>query len=87
MSPLKIFEYIASKRPIIVADFPRIREILDEECAVFYKSENVLNLKNEIQSLLRNPKKGHKITKKAFKKVKEYTWEKRAKKILDLFKK
>ncbi|HPN81665.1 MAG TPA: glycosyltransferase, partial [bacterium] len=35
MSPLKMFEYLAAKRPIVASDLPTIREILDEKSAVF----------------------------------------------------
>jgi len=33
-SPLKLFEYMAAKRPIVASDLPAIREILNEETAV-----------------------------------------------------
>ncbi len=34
MSPLKLFEYMASRRPIIASDLPVLREVLDERTAV-----------------------------------------------------
>lgn len=34
-SPLKLFEYMASGRPIVVSDLPSMREVLDERTAAF----------------------------------------------------
>ena len=41
MSPLKIFEYMASGRPMIVSDFPVLREVLSEEVAVITEPANL----------------------------------------------
>src|SRR3989344_5203226 len=39
-SPLKLFEYMASKRPITASDIPSLREVLDEDIAVFAVSDD-----------------------------------------------
>jgi len=86
MSPLKLFEYMASKRPVIVADLPRIREIVDEKEVLFYESENEDDLILKIKKLIAYKKLQNKLIKNAYGKVKNYAWEKRAKKIVSIFK-
>ncbi len=39
-SPLKLFEYLASGRAILTSDLPVLREVLNEEVAVFYPPED-----------------------------------------------
>lgn len=81
MSPLKMFEYMASKNPIIATDLPSIREILTEgQNALLAKPGDVDSLSLCIEKLLSNKKLGEKISKMAFTQVSQkYTWEKRAK--------
>jgi len=85
MSPLKIFEYMAAKRPIVVADFPRIREILNEEEAVLYKAEDSEDLTMKLNLLLKRSQRATSMAEKAFKKARIHTWEKRARSIMRLF--
>lgn len=87
MSPLKIFEYIAAKRPIIVADFPRIREVLNENEVYFYKSENSNSIISCINEIRENKEITYAKVSKAFEKAKEYTWQNRASKVITLMKK
>ncbi|HAT73385.1 MAG: Glycosyl transferase group 1 [Candidatus Moranbacteria bacterium GW2011_GWF2_36_839] len=86
MSPLKIFEYMATKRSIIVADFPRIREVLDESEVYFYESENSADIASKIKEIIKNKDIVNLKTLKAFEKSKKYTWKERARKIILLMK-
>jgi glycosyltransferase involved in cell wall biosynthesis len=85
MSPLKIFEYMVSKTPIVVADFPRIRDILDEKDAALYCSEDSDDLVNKIALLLKSKEMQSRFSKSSFKKVQSLTWVNRAKKIWELY--
>ncbi len=82
-SPLKMFEYMASGRPIVASDLPSIREVLNESNAVLVKPDKVEALAQGIRQLLDNPDIADRLAKKAFEDVQQYTWQKRAKKILD----
>lgn len=84
MSPLKIFEYMAADRPIIVADFPRTREILTEDEAYFYESENSGSIVEMIKEITTNKNEAQNKAAKAFEKAKKYTWGNRARKIISL---
>ncbi len=83
MSPLKMFEYMAAGVPIVASDLPAIREILNEDNSVLVESDNREKLVEGIRKILQDQELAEKIAKQAFLDVKNYTWQKRAKKILE----
>lgn len=83
MSPLKLFEYMASGVPIVTTDLPSIREVLDESTAVFVRPDDVRDLARGISDLLMHPDKAYSIANAARVKVEEYDWRKRAASIAD----
>jgi len=82
-SPLKMFEYMASKRPIIATDLPSIREVLSESNAVIVKPDNPEDLARGIKKVLVGDKLSAEIAGRAYEDAKNYTWEKRAERILE----
>lgn len=82
MSPLKMFEYMASGRPIIASDLPSVREILNKENAVLVPPEDAEALARAIEDLLNDPEKAERLAKRARKDVEAHTWEQRAEKIV-----
>ncbi|MDO8590458.1 MAG: glycosyltransferase family 4 protein [bacterium] len=82
MSPMKMFEYMAAGQPIVTSDLPAIREILNEETAVFVEPDNQASLEKGILRILLDETFGKKIADKAYEKVLDYTWKKRAERIL-----
>lgn len=85
-SPLKLFEYMASGRPIIVSDLPALREVLDEKNALFFKPDDAADLARSIKMLKASQMLGYHLSRQALADVKEYTWNKRARKILEFIK-
>ena len=79
MSPLKLFEYMASGTTIVTSDLPSIREVLNDSSAFFFEPDNAESLKVAIIAAL-NSKEDK--AQNALKDVKKYSWEKRAKDIL-----
>jgi glycosyltransferase involved in cell wall biosynthesis len=78
MSPLKMFEYMCSERPIIASDLPSIKEILNEDSAFFVKSDDVKDLFKTILYVINNPQAALQKSQNAMMEIKKYTWSKRA---------
>lgn len=83
-SPLKLFEYMASRRPIIASNVPAIKEILSSDEAIFFKPDDALDLAKKIRYVLDNKQLEYKVVYNAYQKVKKYTWKERIKKIRDV---
>lgn len=81
-SPMKLFDYMAAKRPIITSDLPVIREILDEESALFVPPDDVDAWHAAVTRLMDDVNLREKLANNAYAKVREYTWLERQRKIL-----
>lgn len=82
MSPLKLFEYMASGTPIITSDLPSVREVLDDSSAFFFKPGDFDGLVKKIIESLEEKSLSEKKAEIAYKKVNQYSWQKRAENIL-----
>jgi glycosyltransferase involved in cell wall biosynthesis len=78
-SPIKMFEYMASKRPIVASNLPSITEILSENNSFLFEPDNAKDLAKKIQNIISID--CTKIIKQSYKDVKPYAWEKRAQNI------
>lgn len=82
-SPLKLFEYLASDRPIVASDLPSIREVLtDGENAVLAAPDDASALRYAIEGVLKDSNQGRALAAKARKDAAGYTWDARADGIL-----
>ncbi|MFA5173386.1 MAG: glycosyltransferase [Candidatus Paceibacterota bacterium] len=86
-SPLKMFEYMASGKPIVAADLSSIREILNEETAFLFKADDAADLADKIKRVLENEEEAKKRAERALKEVEKYDWKNRAEAILEKIKK
>lgn len=87
-SPLKLFEYMASGRPIIASKCDVYMEILNtiKPCAIMVDPYNISEWINEINKLMNNPDYQEQLAKNAYEEfAKHYTWKKRAEAISEYF--
>lgn len=81
-SPLKLFEYMASGKPIVASDLPSIREILTEETAFFARPDNPESLTAVINEVISNTSEGEERAKRALLESARYSWKARARTIM-----
>ena len=85
-SPLKMFEYMVSKRPIVSSEILSLKEVLNKENCIFVKPDDKKNLCAGIVVALENDNFVRDMVQKAYDDVFEYTWRKRAQRILNTIK-
>ena len=85
MSPLKMFEYMVSGRVIVTSDLPSIREVLNENNCLFCQPDDPASL---AMAIIKADNKilADKLSAQAYQDVKNYTWEKRARNIINFIK-
>lgn len=85
-SPLKIFDYLARGKPILAADVPAHRELLQEgRQALFYRPGDPLDLARKILHLSADPALAHSLAVGAWELSAGYTYETRACSLKRLF--
>jgi glycosyltransferase involved in cell wall biosynthesis len=83
-SPLKLFEYMAVKRPIVASALPNVMSILrSHKNAILAEPDNPDSFHQAIDTLLSIPEWSTQLAEQAFRDVQQYTWEARADRILD----
>lgn len=84
---LKLFEYLACGTPIVASDLPINKEVLrNKENALLFSADDPKALAQAIKTVFRNPKLADKISKNALRDSQKYSYENRAKKIINLLK-
>jgi GT2 family glycosyltransferase len=82
-SPLKLFEYMAARVPIVASDLPSTREVLSSgKNALLVPPDDPRALGEGLRRLLEERSLAESLAQKAWEDVKEYTWMKRAQKIM-----
>lgn len=76
-SPLKLFEYMSHKKPIIASDLPVIREVLNEKNSILVKCDDVDEWMSSIKKL-KNYNYRETISNQALNDFHSYSWKNRA---------
>src|SRR5215216_702859 len=84
-SPMKMFEYMATGRAIASAYLPVIREVLNENNAIFCKPDDIASWKSALERLLQDENLRDQLGKQARLEAQGYTWVARAERILKHF--
>jgi glycosyltransferase involved in cell wall biosynthesis len=85
MSPIKMFEYMSVGVPIISSDLQVLREVLvDKHNSLLVKPDEIIEWLNALNLLIKDKNLAASIGSNAYKEfINRYTWEIRAKKMLD----
>jgi glycosyltransferase involved in cell wall biosynthesis len=83
MSPMKMFEYMATGRMIIASDMPVLREVLDETNAVLCAPEDIPAWREALQRAQVDVTWSDRLAEAAINHVKTYTWKLRVRNILE----
>lgn len=77
-SPMKLFEYMASARPIVASDLPSIRQMLSEKNAVLVKPDDPSALAEGIKKALDPRSRAVNLSMQALQDIKRHSWTARA---------
>jgi glycosyltransferase involved in cell wall biosynthesis len=81
-SALKVFDYLASGRPIVCADFPTIREVLHDGNAILVPPTGAESLACGIRHALGHPDAAEALGRRAREDAEHFSWDNRANRIL-----
>jgi len=82
-SPMKLFEYMASERPILASDLPSIREVLTDETGYFATPDDPHSFADALKRIFSEPEEAMKRARAARRVAEENTWENRARGIIE----
>lgn len=81
--PLKLFDYMATRRPIVASALPSIMTVLrDQHNALLAEPDEPLSFKEVIVNLFANPTLASAIAENAFQEVQDFTWDSRAERVV-----
>ncbi len=84
MSPLKLFEYLNARRPIVASDHPVVREILTHESnALLVKPEDVQGFGRAIARLIDDPELAYRLAEAAYTDSRKYSMDNKVSQILE----
>jgi glycosyltransferase involved in cell wall biosynthesis len=81
LNPMKMFEYLASARPIVSSDLPILREILNDENAVIVQPSEQAWVE-ALRGLANDGPRRTKLAAAARRTAEQHTWDERARRLL-----
>ena len=84
-SPLKLFEYMAMRVPVVASNLPAISEVItDGETGILVEPDDAAALARGLDRVLADRTLYNRVQRRAYEKVMaEYTWDARAKVLMD----
>ncbi len=89
MSPMKMFEYLSSRVPLIASDLPVLKEVLKhEKNCILVECNNVEAWSKQVNKLVNNKNFARYLSNNGFNDfITKFTWQKRAEKLIEFGKK
>jgi glycosyltransferase involved in cell wall biosynthesis len=81
-SPLKLFEYLASGRPVVCADLPPIRDVVDDGIVRFCRAGDPVAIADGIQWVLEHPAEAAELARTGREVAEHHTWIERMRRIV-----
>lgn len=86
-SPMKVFEYMALKRPIVASRTPALKSILGDDECIFYEPDNAHSLAGAIERAVGESADNAARSGRAYENVQRYAWISRARRISEFMRK
>jgi glycosyltransferase involved in cell wall biosynthesis len=80
-SPIKLFEYMAAGCALVVSDLPSVREVLDQDDAVWTAAGDAVGLADAIRALAEDPERARRLGARVREKARGYTWAARGERL------
>jgi glycosyltransferase involved in cell wall biosynthesis len=71
----KMFEYVAMRKPVVIAETSAIRTHFDESCFQFFASDDPADLARALRELYNNPDRAVAMVKAASRLYRAYAWD------------
>jgi len=84
-APMKLFEYLASGRPVVAADTPALRSLVSEREVTFYVPDDPVDLARQVSSVFSAPERAERASVEGLQSAREHTWSKRVERIRAFF--
>ncbi|MEK7077464.1 MAG: glycosyltransferase family 4 protein [Patescibacteria group bacterium] len=81
-SPVKLFEYMASSRPIVASDLPSIRNVVNDDTVWFAEPDDPRAIAEAIRRIFADAQGAARRVKTARREVLKYSWENRTRAIV-----
>jgi glycosyltransferase involved in cell wall biosynthesis len=81
LNPMKMFEYLASGRPIVSSDLPILREILNDDNAIILPASETA-WTDALRKLAGDPTRRTQLASAALRTAEQHTWDERARRLL-----
>lgn len=83
-SPMKLFEYLLAKRPIVASATPAIREVVSEKEALLYEPDSAEDLARKVTYAVKDAAMTAELVEEASRKGEASSWNARARRIVKM---
>jgi len=71
----KMYEYVAMRKPVVIAETSAVRTHFDDSCFQFFKSDDAADLARALLALYNNPSRALTMVEAASERYRGYSWE------------